>query len=419
MRQICRDLMTSRGEATGTALAIAAIRAYESFDDRDRAAFFDYLIDELSPDPDAVAAAALAYQRSPDPETLRTLCAATEPPRQELFRRLNQAPGGTVAMLTMRADIRRMSRDHPTWTAIDADLLTLFRTWFNRGFLELRHIDWHSPASVLERLIRYEAVHEIDGWADLRGRLAEDRRCFGFFHPSLADDPLIFVEVALTKGLPDHIAGLIEKDRKVLDPAEADSAIFYSISNCQPTLRGVSFGNLLVKHVVEDLRHELPGIKTTATLSPIPGFADWLADLRHDLGDDLGPELVETLALLDSADWIEDPEAIKALKAPLTALCAEYLVHQRRLGQPIDPVARFHLGNGARLERINWMADLSPRGVRTAHTFMINYSYRLSDIVRNHESFAGEGKVVRTRPIDTLLRAVPPVVKGWGPAAAE
>jgi malonyl-CoA decarboxylase len=283
----------------------------------------------------------------------------------------------------------------------------LFGSWFNRGFLRLERIDWRTPAIVLEKLIQYEAVHEIAGWEDLHRRLTADRRCFAFFHPALPDDPLIFIEVALTDRISDSVAPLLDPKSAEFDPARADCAIFYSITNCQDGLRGISFGNLLIKQVVHELGREFPRMKTFATLSPIPGFCAWLAGVARDQ-----PALAPDLAHLDEPDWFANAEIAARLKPQLVTLCAYYLIAAKKDGEPLDPVARFHLGNGARMDRLHWLADTSAQGMQRSAGLMVNYLYRLADVESNHEAFVRDHEVVASHELKRLARdcvlSVPP-----------
>ena len=398
---LCHALLSQRGEASGAALAREVLIAYGALDAAGRADFFQQLVDEFSPEPEAIVRAAEAYRAEPSTAMLSDLAREVEAPRQELFRRLNMAPGGTAALVEMRALLLEQIPDRPAWRAIDADLLHLFRSWFNRGFLLLERIDWHTPAVVLEKLIEYEAVHAIDGWDDLRRRLAQDRRCIAFFHPALPDEPLIFVEVALVRGVADRVQPLLDRSAAISDPADVDTAVFYSISDCQPGLRGISFGNFLIKQVAAELQAELPNLKTFATLSPVQGFRAWLAAAPQLEG--LASELAAKLGGEAPGTFVDDQD----LAARLLPLCAAYLVQARRDGQLLDPVARFHLRNGARLERINWAADLSPQGLASSAGIMVNYLYRLDQVERNHEDFVNKGRVVRSRRVDALVRSVP------------
>jgi malonyl-CoA decarboxylase len=381
LESLSRALLSGRGEASGVALARQLLDRYAGEPTPARIEFFRLLALEFDPDPTAIGRAWDHYRQDSSPRHLQDLLEAVEPPRQELFRRLNLAPGGTAALVAMREDLIKHGKE-PDLRKVDDDFAHLFGSWFNRGFLLLRPIDWSTPADILERIIRYEAVHEIQGWDDLRRRVQpNDRRCFAFFHPSLVDEPLIFVEVALTREIPGSIQGLLAEEREILPAREARTAVFYSISNCQPGLRGVSFGNFLIKQVVEELSRELPSLATFVTLSPVPGFAAWLAKCGN------APSL--------APGWHSDPELAERARAQLLPLAAEYFLAAKGPGgKPVDPVARFHLGNGARLERLNWLGDTSAKGLREAHGLMVNYLYDLRFIEANHEAFANEGAVV-------------------------
>ena len=407
LTELCHALVAERGEPLSAALAMEVLAAYSSLDDAGRVEFFDILEREFSPSPDTVMRAVDAYRAKPDTRTLMALAQSVEAPRQELFRRINMAPGGTAALVEMRGLVLKQLPQRPQVHAVDADLAHLLRSWFNRGFITLQRIDWHTPAHILEKLIRYEAVHAINGWEDLRRRLAPDRRCFAFFHPALPDEPLIFVEVALMKGLASAARTLLDPQSQVGDPERADTAVFYSISDCQPGLKGVSFGNFLIKQVASELQEELRKLKTFATLSPVPGFRAWLEANAARL------ETVDGASKL--TEWIEKTKGTAARRSPpdgelreaAQQVCAYYLTRGRRPdGKPLDPVARFHLRNGARLERINWAADPSPRGLAQSVGIMVNYLYELDEVERNHEAYVNEGTIVAARRIESLARAV-------------
>lgn len=392
---LCRALISQRGEATGAALAREALAAYSALQDGPLDAFFDILASDFSPDPGEVGHAADAYRQDPSQANLVQLLRVVEPPRQELFRRLNMAAGGTAALVEMRRRLLPQLKLRPHWTGIDADLEHLLASWFNRGFLVLQRIDWRTSAIVLEKLIQYEAVHEIQGWPDLRRRLQADRRCFAFFHPALPDEPIIFIEVALTRGISARVQPLLDVESPVTDPTQANCAIFYSITNCQEGLRGISFGNFLIKQVAEDLGREFPRLKTFSTLSPVPGFRAWLQEAMPELSASPGgAELAEQLRSIDQPDWQTRLESSKAIEEPVLRLCAFYLLHAKRDGEPLDAVARFHLGNGARMERLNWLADSSKQGMARSVGIMVNYVYRLDDIEHNHEAYANRHEVV-------------------------
>ena len=406
---LCEALLGERGEVSGAALARQALAAYQELDERGRDEFFDVLAHDFAPSPEAIGKAADAYRYDPTPQNLIQLQQVIETARQELFRRLNMAPGGTAALVEMRRRLLRGLKQHPDWSAIDADLLHLFRSWFNRGFLRLARIDWRTPAIVLEKLIEYEAVHAVQGWRDLRRRLEGDRRCFAYFHPQLRDEPLIFIEVALTRGMSAHVQPLLDIKAPVAAPEQADTAIFYSITNCQEGLRGISFGNLLIKQVAEGLKGEFPHLKQFATLSPIPGFRRWLDSTEARVRLSAGPDAEQRLALLGAIEtpgWHagEVPEDLQKL---LTRLCAWYLLHAKQDAEPLDPVARFHLGNGAALERLNWLGDTSESGMARSAGMMVNYAYRLEDVERNHERYFSDHAVVASRAVEKLARKSP------------
>ena len=397
---LCHALISERGEVSGARRATELLALYQSLDDAALERFFDKLVAEFSPDPDRVAKAAQTYIDTPSTATLHALQHASEPPRQELFRRFNIASGGTRALVEMRRRVRRDLATHPQWEALDEDLLHLFRSWFNRGFLNLQRIDWRTSALVLERLIEYEAVHQINGWSDLRRRLEADRRCFAFFHPALPEEPLIFIEVALTRELSATVQPLIDPRSPVADPANASHAIFYSITNCQEGLRGVSFGHFLIKQVAEDLGREFPRLRKFATLSPVPGFRRWLTTTAASLADGRrAQELADVIARVSS-----DPRAAlsNGHQQELMPLCAYYLLQAKKGSKPLDPVARFHLANGARLERLNWGADVSASGLTNSFGLMVNYVYGLSELERNHEAYAQQARVVASRDIEKL-----------------
>ena len=397
--------MSERGEVSGARLARDAIAAYQALDEASIGAFFDLLVEEFSPDPEALERFADVYRNDPSQANLILLQQAIEPPRQELFRRLNMAPGGTAALVEMRRQVLRDLGANAHWQGIEADLAHLLRSWFNRGFLTLQRIDWRTSALILEKLIEYEAVHQIQGWRDLRRRLAADRRCYAFFHPALPDEPLIFIEVALTRGMSARVQPLLDPESSVLDPAAADCAVFYSITNCQQGLRGVSFGNFLIKQVVEDLGRELPRLKAFATLSPIPGFRAWLASLAQaQNGLPVHAEVGALLAELEMPGWIEDKVLLGELQQRLAPLCAHYLLYAKQDQEPRDPVARFHLVNGARLERLNWLGDTSATGLRQSAGMMVNYVYRLGSVERNHEAYARDRTIVASRRFHALAR---------------
>jgi malonyl-CoA decarboxylase len=404
---ICRQLISQLGEASQTALAQELIAGYESLNDAQRLEFFQMLCREFGPSEALISKAAANYHRSPTFANYQALAAAMVSPLQKLFQRMNTAPRGTETLVSMRGRVVRLLGDHPELMPLDSELRYLFGLWFNRGFLRLERIGWHTSALVLEKLIRYESVHEINGWSDLRRRLAPDRRCFAFFHPALADEPIIFVEIALTQGLVGELDPLLDVNAPVLEPEQADTTMFYSISNCLDGLRGVSFGSFLIKQVVVELGAEFPGIKLFGTLSPLTRFARALRD-QHNQEGFTRPRLSRLLAdfeerLLTESGKGDRVEALfsllqdplhhrDALARPLHRLALAYLTQLRVNGRVLDPVANFHLSNGARLERINPFSNLRPYGLTQSFGLTANYRYVPDELEENHEHFVTEGQ---------------------------
>ena len=380
----CKDLVSVHGEASGTALANRIVNAYSDLGEDEKVNVLLSLNKMFAPDREVLIEAARRYVAYPENDSYRKLSKAVEAPWQELFRRINMAPCGTSTVVGMRQLVRSRLSSHPELKSLERDLRYLLSSWFNRGFLQFEQISWRTSAIILEKLIAYEAVHEIHGWDDLRRRLANDRRCFGFFHPALPDEPLIFVEVALTQGIIGQIETLILKESETTLEEKPDTAIFYSISNCQTGLEGISFGNFLIKQVVDTIKGELHDIKEFATLSPIPGFCKWLDDLlKQRQSDFLSEREFDSL----QEKWRDNELARERLKSLLMRLCARYLVETKNKGPVFDPVAKFHLGNGASIERINWAADRSPKGIEQSLGMMVNYVYDSEKIISNHETY--------------------------------
>ncbi|MBU6436466.1 MAG: malonyl-CoA decarboxylase [Betaproteobacteria bacterium] len=414
----CRRLLSVRGETNASSMAQEVLARFNALPAERHADFFRGLATNFNPEPADVLKAAQAYAQQPGAAQLIALVRGAEPPRQELFRRLNRAPQGTATIVRMRHSLLKQLDRYPELAAVEADLLHLLSSWFNPGFLEMQRVDWNSPAQLLEQLIQHEAVHQIDGWDDLRRRLQPDRRCFAFFHPQLPAEPLIFVEIALTKEMPEAIAPLIDKNAEPLAARHFKVATFYSISNCQPGLRGVSLGNFLIKRVAQQLQRELPSVKTFCTLSPIPRFTAWLARppapvpadatlskaaLRRSQAEAearaaLGPDPAAWVAQL--GNWSPE-QATPAQRDALLTLAALCLAHgSAQAGS--DPVANFHLSNGARLHRLNWAADLSRKGIKQSAAMMVNYLYELDRVEENHERFS-HGEVAVSRAVTQLL----------------
>jgi len=402
--ELCEALLSGRGEASGTAMAREVLDRYHHLDETGRLSFFGNLARHYGPDRERLAHAIESWRSQPNDADASDLHFASEPRRQELIRRLNRAPGGTSELVSMRADLLDLMNGDKDLAALDRDVVHLLASWFNRGFLVLRRIDWSTPANILEKIIRYEAVHEIRDWDDLRRRIdPADRRCYAFFHPALVDEPLIFVEVALTESIPGAIAPLLAEDRQPVPIERARTAVFYSISNTQRGLGGISFGNFLIKQVVEELRRELPKLENFVTLSPVPGFMPWLKKASDVPVTDEERVLLENL---ERPDWFEDAELAAQLRSVVEPLAAYYFLKARTAkGRLIDSVARFHLGNGARLERIDWLGDLSPKGLRESAGIMVNYLYRLEDIEKNHEAYANQGTVAASSAVKKLLKS--------------
>jgi malonyl-CoA decarboxylase len=436
MRLLCSQLLSQRGEASQTVLAQRILEQYRSMDSAQQLAFFEMLARDFGPDAKAVQHALEEYNRAATPASVAALATAAEPPRQELFRRINTAPAGTPSLVALRRDLLLFVAGQPELSVVDADLKHLFRSWFNRGFLRLERIGWHTPARTLEKLIEYESVHEINGWPDLRRRLEADRRCFAFFQPALPEEPVIFVEVALTHGLARSLEPLLDITAPVLPLKQADTAIFYSINNCLDGLRGIPFGNFLIKQVVEELGAELPQIKNYSTLSPLPHLApaiqgdagkaddnsagftrERLSRLLHDFAADLKreaglPDPVDALL-----DLLKSPlEHQKTLAAPLRRLALAYVMHYRRGAKPYDPVAAFHFSNGARLESIDTFANLRPYGLRDSFGVMVNYRYVPEDLEENHERFVRSGEMSVSSALAHDQKTVSAL---WNPSPAK
>jgi len=424
-REQLRACLDGRGgEVAARSRAAELGRTYLALSDRGRERFLRLLAEEFDVDRAALTAAAARLVAA---ETLRDreaaeadLRASLEAPRVRLLTQFNALPEGVKFLVDMRAELMTLARGDRVLAGLERDLRGLLRSWFDIGFLELKRITWNSPASLLEKLTAYEAVHEIRSWADLKNRLEADRRCFAFFHPRMPDEPLIFVEVALVKGMSDNVDALLDESAPLGDPGAADAAIFYSISNCQRGLAGISFGNFLIKRVASDLAAELPHLKIFATLSPVPGFRAWLdprlaADEealllpaeRKILGELPVEKGAHSLAgVLARPQWHEDPELSQAVRAPLLRLGARYLLSEKAgQGRALDLVEHFHLSNGARVERLNWLADRSEKGMQQSAGIMINYLYRLDEVEPNHMAYTGEGKVNASSAIRSLARA--------------
>jgi malonyl-CoA decarboxylase len=416
----CQRLIARRGEASGLALATEVVHALERMNGDDAAAFLEVLASAFSASPEAVSAAVARWKDEPSDDAMIELAHATEAPRQELFRRLNMVGGGAAALVNLRGRLLELLPARPHLRGVDADLRHLLSSWFNGGFLRLEQISWGTPAATLERLIAYEAVHEIHGWDDLRLRLAADRRCFAFFHPLLPGEPLIFVEIALTRELPTAIAPLLGVHRPIADARTAHTAVFYSISDCQRGLRGISFGNFLIKQVIRELSAELPWLRTFATLSPVPSLATTVAN--HDDPDGFTDKRLRALSashhdelrrLAPTGDEVEGLSQLLTAPGPHDPVVARlagrlalsHLLHVKARGRIADSVGHFHLSNGARLERINPDGDLSSRGEQSFGV-MVNYVYEPQRLEVNHERYVGSGHVATAASLSGEIKAI-------------
>jgi malonyl-CoA decarboxylase len=398
----CRELVLEPGDAQ-TSVARKVLVLCAPFDESARGAFLDGLLDRFSVDPSAVQRAAEAYASSPSDETLQALQRASEEPRRELFLRLNAAPGATAWLVRLRERLLDHLHDHRAWAKIESDLAYVLRSVFNRGLLDFQQIDLETPSDLLERLIQAEAVHPIGDWRQMGRRLEADRRCYAFFHPGWPQEPLIFVEVALTRGIASTIQPILDPDSPVVDPRSCDTAMFYSISNCQPGLRGFSFGNALLARAIEQLRAEMPWLRQFATISPIPGFRSWLSALKPSVG------IVEWLAK-DGSRGSSNGAVPDELQSELLALGAHYLLRVKHGCDPADPVARFHLGNGARLHRLNSSSDLTPAGIRRSVGLTVNYVYKWNELERNAETYRRRHQVRAVAEVARLACRAEPLL---------
>ncbi len=424
VRAEIEDCITAPGgEVAARAQAADLGRYYLALNEGGRQRFLTLLADEFGTDQVAVDGAVKAVSMTQTREArLRAEALLRQtliPRRMALLTQFNALPDGVKFLVDLRADLSRIASGSANLGAFDDDLKSLLASWFDLGFLDLARITWNSPAALLEKLIAYEAVHKIESWSDLRNRLDSDRRCYALFHPRMPAEPLAFVEVALVRGMADNVQALLDENAPNADPDDADTAIFYSISNTQRGLKGISFGEYLIKRVVTELARELPNLKTFATLSPVPGFRVWLeatlAKAPETLDAIPGLDKVTAFAgeenvaralerLIHTDGWHDDPEARAVLERPLNLLLGRYFGERRSDGKPIGPVARFHLRNGARLERFNWLGDTSAKGMRQALGFMVNYCYRLGEIDANHEAYEREGEIAASRTVREMLR---------------
>ena len=397
--ELLKKLMGTVGEVSGIVTARQVLDHYEDLGDERKLAFFQNLEQNFNANQAVVKLAFDTYENDPSSANLNNLSKAAEPQRHELLRRLNSTPNATHDLVAMRTDLLKLLRDYPELKAVDEDFVRMFSSWFGRGFLVLKTINWSTSAAILERIIRYEAVHAIKDWDDLRSRIdPSNRRCFAYFHPALIDEPLIFVEVALTKKIPTSINSILEDNGAgISDPSEYNTATFYSISNCQPGLKNISFGNFLIKQVVQELQAEFPSLKTFVTLSPIPGFGRWLNTQSAE-------ELAELAEMKERLGQVENSaESTQEHAEQIRKLVFNYLVQAKRGKFPSDSVARFHLGNGASVHQLHTGADLSEKGLKQSWGTMVNYLYDLASIETNHEHYATNGDIEFNDKLKSLL----------------
>lgn len=401
IEDLSTDLLKGEDETSQQRLGRLILGTYEELDDEGKKRFFRFLTDEMDLDSDHVIANAQAYQSKRDAATLAALLQSAEPMRQRYLRRLNQVEGATQVLVHMRADLLRFAKHDKSLKITDLDFAHLFTSWFNRGFLTIRPISWHTPANILAKIIKYEAVHAINDWDDLRSRLQpDDRRCYAFFHPAMPEEPLVFVEVALCRGVPSSIQTVLEERDSSLMQDEVDTAAFYSISNCQRGLQGISFGNSLIKQVVADLSKEISTLKQFVTLSPLPGFAAWANENADNLADGTLSDITQAA---NTALRGGDHAALASFNNALKELAARYLLEAKRPdGQPVDPVARFHLRNGACVHALHPLADLSDNGINNSFGVMVNYAYELADVASRHENYMSAHIVVASKQVANL-----------------
>ncbi|WP_218940154.1 malonyl-CoA decarboxylase [Denitrobaculum tricleocarpae] len=425
IRKLMAECLEARGGEVSARMRAAELgKSYLELDTQGRADFLATLAREYALDPDLVAKAISDYQFEADPdaklEAEERLRRVVIPPRVRLLKQFNGLPEGVKFLVDLRADLLHLSNGDPYLRGLDHDLRDLLSSWFDPGFLDMLRITWDSPAALLEKLIAYEAVHEIRSWDDLRNRLDSDRRCFALFHPRMPEEPLTFIEVALVKGIARNVQTLLDESAPQADPGAADTAIFYSISNTQRGLRGVTFGDHLIKQAVQSLAHDLPGLKVFSTLSPVPGFRKWLRDgdpekidvfLQDNERDGIRAlgENEKTLDALDTIlaveNWFQDKVTEETLRGPLMRLCTAYFHARQAKGLPVDPVARFHLKNGARLEHMNWLGDTSQNGIKQSAGIMVNYRYMLEDIEKNHEAYMKDHRIAIGSEVKALARS--------------
>ena len=396
---LLEKLMGNTGEVSAAVAARELLDLYANLNEEAKLGFFENLEQNFNANEATVKLAYENYAQDSSSSNLNRLSRAAEPRRHELMRRLNQTPGATHDLVSMRTDLLKLIKENQSLKSVDETFMRLFTSWFGRGFLVLQTIDWSTSAAILERIIRYEAVHEIKDWEDLRRRIdPPNRRCFAFFHPALTDEPLIFVEVALGKEIPGSINSILEDQAgEDVDSSKFTTATFYSISNCQPGLKNITFGNFLIKQVVQELQAEFPSIKQFVTLSPIPGFHRWLSVESEEDPEELAALKVAIRSMPNTAESLQEHDE------SIRRAVFNYLMQAKKGKYPADPVSRFHLGNGAMIHQLHTAADLSEKGLQQSYGTMVNYLYDLRYIERNHERYVTEGYVEFNDKLKSLL----------------
>lgn len=419
LRRLMHECLEGKGGVVSSHSRAAVLgQAYLGLNKTGRKRYLEVLAKDFMLGKEAIQEAKVKIDElEHSPEQASYLRELLIPPRLKLLTEFNDLPQGVKFLVDLRSDLRSFMDKDPDLKALDRDLRGLLESWFDVGFLELRRLTWNEPAALLEKLIEYEAVHAISSWRDLRNRLDSDRRCYAFFHPCMPDEPLIFVEVALVKGMSDSIQELLDEEAPDISKHDADTAIFYSITNTQQGLQGIRFGSFLIKQVVDYLSRDLPNLKTFATLSPVPGFARFLRTLPEDreraLVKDRELSEIENATgkkrlseIITTDGWHRDFGASDTIREVFLRVCAYYLVEAKSGKKALDRVADFHLNNGARLEYIHWLSDISEKGLQQSAGIMVNYLYKLSDIDKNHELYRESGKVVTSAAVSSLLKSV-------------
>ena len=384
VNELLKKITESRGEASALLYSEKLMEKIEHFDEKTLLEFFIMLAQEFDMNKDELSKSVNDYNLDSSGGNYQIMESNFQSKRIELFKKLNSVERGTIRLVNIREKLLVFLKEHAELKKVDIDLTNLFKNWFNRGFLVTHPISWNTSAKILEKIVKYEAVHEISSWLDLRNRLEpEDRRCYSFFHPAMEDEPLIFVEVALTSKVPSKIDEILDVNRVTASPKDFTTAVFYSISNCQKGLKGISFGNFLLKKVVIDLKREFPNLNNFVTLSPVPGFGEWLNKNNPTL-----------------SEKVIDKSALIKLEKEILESAIEYFFNAKQEdGLPIDSVQRFHLSNGASLDKIHSLGDVSKRGISNSTGLMVNYRYEMNNLEKNHEKYFSGDNIVASKSL--------------------